>query len=246
MKIATQRVIGLASMADIRAWGEDRIVKYFFPDHNEDARAEFAMAERIRNMPFRKLAEYEMIEEDGRLGIVCDKPTGRSLLSIMCGGEFYSPAVAMVLLHRDILSQPGTGFPSYKKALHRGIATAAWLSPEERAAAFAALEALPEGNALCHGEFYPGNIVVDDGGNPIVNGYADYCCGPELYDVAKTVFLTYYAVYPPMLQEKEKLAPARKAAAELYLEGMGASVEEIQPYLEVIAAARPDAPRKAE
>ena len=81
---------------------------------------------------------------------------------------------------------------------------------------------LPDGNCFVHGDFHLGNVMVDEDGEFVLIAMMNVCKGPALYDVARTYFLLGYDT---RLQEE-------------YLEQMGCSMENITPYLEVIAAVR--------
>lgn len=54
-----------------------------------------------------------------------------------------------------------------------------------RAKALAALDAMPDGNQLCHGDFWPGNILVTPGGEVVID-WNRASCGNPLADLART------------------------------------------------------------
>lgn len=83
---------------------------------------------------------------------------------------------------------------------------------------------LPEGNTLCHGDFHPYNILVTEENRSVIIDFANVCRAPKEYDIARTYFLMEEA--------------GAKQLAEVYLEQMNVSFEEIQEFYEVTAQLR--------
>ena len=54
---------------------------------------------------------------------------------------------------------------------------------------FNAINDLPDDDCLLHGDFHPNNILVMSDGTPIIIDFMNVCCGPALYDIARTYFL---------------------------------------------------------
>lgn len=79
------------------------------------------------------------------------------------------------------------------------------------------IEALPDGDRLLHGDLHPGNIILDERGEPHIIDFMNVCCGPALYDIARTYFLT---------------------GAKSYLTHMHATKNQIEPFLAVLRKAR--------
>lgn len=96
---------------------------------------------------------------------------------------------------------------------------------------------LPDGNALCHGDFHPGNILISNG-HTVVIDFMNVCHGNFLYDVARTVFLAEYTPVPVELDNREVILQFKKMLADLYLMQMNVTRELIQDYLSVIITVR--------
>jgi aminoglycoside phosphotransferase (APT) family kinase protein len=92
--------------------------------------------------------------------------------------------------------------PDLRTALGELLASGSELIPPELAAkAQSALAELPDGGALCHGDFHPGNVLLTDAG-PRVIDWAGACRGDPLADVCRTLLLIEMAALPaeaPML-----------------------------------------------
>ena len=80
---------------------------------------------------------------------------------------------------------------------------------------------LPKGNTLCHGDFYPYNIIVTLENQPSVIDFANICRGPKEYDIARTYVLL-------------KEGPV----AEIYLDKMQIQYSDLQEFIEVIKGIR--------
>jgi aminoglycoside phosphotransferase (APT) family kinase protein len=74
------------------------------------------------------------------------------------------------------------------------IAHARGLTDGMKAAAAAALEGLPDGETLCHGDFHPGNVIMTS--EPVIIDWLDATRGHPLGDVARTSLLVKHAEVP--------------------------------------------------
>jgi aminoglycoside phosphotransferase (APT) family kinase protein len=68
---------------------------------------------------------------------------------------------------------------------------AAW-----RAAAFDALDHLPDGDCLCHGDYHPDNVLMSPHG-PIIIDWSEATAGNPLADVARTALIFRLGAPPP-------------------------------------------------
>jgi aminoglycoside phosphotransferase (APT) family kinase protein len=81
-----------------------------------------------------------------------------------------------------------------KDRLRRQILQAPLLSQRTRRAALGILEELPGGECLCHGDFHPGNVMLD-GSRELVIDWHDASCGNPAADVARTWLLLRTALW---------------------------------------------------
>lgn len=99
------------------------------------------------------------------------------------------------------------------------------LLAEENSKLLEKIEALPEGESLCHGDFHPGNVMVKPDGSAVVIDFINVCRGLRNFDMARTFFLL-------------KEVDASQTIANLYLQKMGSIWEEIEQFVEIIAEYR--------
>lgn len=170
---------------------------------------EYRNAVRFRQIGLPAPKAFGLIERDGRTGILYEKLSGRTLRQ--CTDEAaVSPDDALRLLaglHARILRAEGTGGMDYRDVLL--LVNGDGLRGE--------IEALPDGDRLLHGDLHPGNIILDERGEPHIIDFMNVCCGPALYDIARTYFLT---------------------GAKSYLTHMHATKNQIEPFLAVLRKAR--------
>jgi hypothetical protein len=89
-------------------------------------------------------------------------------------------------LHFEIHSHSiSAGFPSQRQLLEENIRQAQGLPGRLRAKALAALETMPDGSQLCHGDFWAGNILMTSQGEVIIDWYRA-SRGNPLADLART------------------------------------------------------------
>lgn len=233
------KLIGIGNTATVYEWEEGKVLKLFYKDYPEEAvEKEFHNAMAIRNMNFSKPKAYEIIFYEERIGIIYDMGKGESLLDwAMRTGDVQGCAIYMAKLHKAIIQNRISNVPSYKEFLKMHIPNTPLDNLNKREEILQSIDKLPDGDALCHGDFHPGNILIS-GGHTTVIDFMNLCHGDFLYDVARTVFLVEYTPVPVEVNNKEALLQLKKTLADLYLEQMDVKREMIQDYLSVIKNVR--------
>ncbi len=105
------------------------------------------------------------------------------------------------------------GLPPKREALQRTILRAK-LTPSLERKVLALLNRLPDGEALCHGDFHPGNIILSKRG-PVLIDWNDASSGHPLADAARTALLLQTAAIPG---EEQQLRPVQQQLHDIYLE----------------------------
>jgi thiamine kinase-like enzyme len=103
------------------------------------------------------------------------------------------------------------------------------------------LERLPDGTALCHGDFHPENVLVGEEGVFVVD-WPSAMRGNPLADIARTTLLVMYSELPPDLPAREEILRQREVFYRTYLEHYqnfsGLNLTELQAWMPIVAAAR--------
>jgi len=114
------------------------------------------------------------------------------------------------------------------------------LPPDLRDAVLLRLDALPDEDRLCHGDFHPGNVLLTVRG-PIVIDWMTAKHGNPIADVARTLMLLTIDT-PPSILERTIVKFARDAFVETYLEyyfkSRPGNRDQVETWKPIIAAAR--------
>jgi aminoglycoside phosphotransferase (APT) family kinase protein len=132
-----------------------------------------------------------------RQGIVYERVDGPSMLRLSNTKPWRLMRLARQLaeLHTQIHMQDGSGFPSLRSSLNAVIQQVENLAPNLKTAVLGLLEKLPDGAALCHFDFHPGQVLLTAKG-PIVIDWMTACQGNPLADVARTALIFKVAQVP--------------------------------------------------
>jgi aminoglycoside phosphotransferase (APT) family kinase protein len=125
-------------------------------------------------------------------------------------------ALSGASLHAAVHAFPGAGLPDQRERLEWKLNTASQLSEPLRVAALDALEKLPQGCSLCHGDFHPGNVLLVEGRARVID-WPDATCGHPLAEVARTAWLMVDSALPPDLPLPWLVQLLRRSFARSYL-----------------------------
>ena len=242
--------IAQGATATLHPYGNGTVLKWYRAGFAADEaereahKAQFAFAAGVRT-PF----VHETITIAGRPGIVFDRVNGFPLLARMFGAKEYAAKdmALMATLHADLHTKSGDGLPVLQQRLADKI-QAAELPDDLRQFVLTRLGDLCQTTAnhvLCHGDFHPLNILLDnDVQTPVIIDWVDATCGVSLADVARTALLLKFAVLPDNLPQTERdwLTRERAGLADIYLNTYHAirpfDWEDFGEWLVVVAAAR--------
>jgi tRNA A-37 threonylcarbamoyl transferase component Bud32 len=177
-------------MAEIFAWDEGRVLKLFRGNFPEESHRESSIARMAYAQGAHTPQTFEIVEVDGRPGIIYERVEGISLLKALAT----RPWQVIVL---------GRGFADLQHTVHRckimelpsahaGLAMAIPkvdnLSLDARQALLKILKGLPDEDWLCHGDFHPENVILSPKG-PVILDWPNAARGCPLADVARTVVM---------------------------------------------------------
>jgi uncharacterized protein (TIGR02172 family) len=177
--------------AEIYLWDDRHVLKLYrdwCPSDWVDYEARVARA--IYEAGISSPAVAEIVEANGRRGLIYERVEGISMLQDMNARPWrllkYGRALAN--LQVQINQKSITGLPSYKDRLRYDIRNSSHLGADLRNKALAALETLPDGGNVCHGDFHPGNVILAKAG-PVVIDWMTVSSGSRWADVARTNLL---------------------------------------------------------
>lgn len=208
------KLMATGNTAEVFEYDEGKVCKLFKDGYPLDSiKREFENTLLMNTASINTPKAYEIIEHDGRHGIVFEKITGVDLMSEFLKNPEDKNLAARTIenlskLQKELLSSESKNGISYKDYL--------------RYFGFEKADHLPDGKNICHGDLHPGNIIRTPENKFYLIDFMNVCLGPKEYDVARTYVL---------LTENN---PAAKETGEIYLSLMGMSFVQIEPYLEAI------------
>jgi uncharacterized protein (TIGR02172 family) len=192
-------LVGKGFASEVYAWGEGRVLKLFHAGiPGARAEREFRVTRAIQGTGLPVPGAYELVQIEGRHGIVFERVAGVSLLTRTQAKPWmlFSAVRQLAELHARMHDCVASAeLPSQRDWIARGIQASPEFSETEKQAALVSLDKLPEGTALCHGDFHPENILYSAKG-PVIIDWDSGTRGHPLGDVANTCRLIQNASLP--------------------------------------------------
>jgi Ser/Thr protein kinase RdoA (MazF antagonist) len=245
--------VGEGRTAEVLAWGQGRVAKLYREGARRGGAAnEFRVSRLVSDAGLPAPAVYDggsadgVLEHDGRFGVIYERVDGVSMLREMARRPWKMRTYCreFARLHAELHAMRIPELPRQRGMLTRMIERAARAAGADLAArAQAALALLPDGDAVCHGDFHPDNILMSRRGSVVID-WEPASSGVAAADVARTVLLARYGGSPPGTSRGARIliALARRLFLRLYLRDYFARTEmtwpEVKAWLGVMAVAR--------
>lgn len=196
--IGSATLIGRGRIAEVYTWNDETVLKLFVPGYPASLVQQEVDGTRTANaagIPSPRL--LDAITVDGRAGLVMERLTGASILTLLGREPARVTRYARVFaeLQARIHGCQAPGLTSRREDLARRIARAGVLA-RIKGNALATLERLPDGDALCHSDYNPDNVLMPPGG-PFVIDWSFATKGVPASDAAQTALLLRIADAPP-------------------------------------------------
>jgi len=239
--------IALGRTAEVYNWDDGTILKLYHtwcPPNWIELESQAARIIAAAGIPTPAVIG-EIVELDGRRGIVYERVQGISMLQDLNARPWtiisHARALADLQVQYQKLSIPD--LYSYRAALGYVIRRAPHIPDETRARLLDLLETLPDGKSLCHGDFHPGNVIISPRG-PIIIDWMTAASGSPWADVARTCLLC--TVGPKAVGDQ--ISPVVRLFVSLYYRAYLKRYRSLQPdregelkrWMPVMAAARLD------
>jgi aminoglycoside phosphotransferase (APT) family kinase protein len=249
MKTEKNELIGRGRTADVMIHEKDQVLKLYKEDFPEDAvRHELLISQWAYEAGLSTPKAYGLISREGRSGIVFQRLQGPTLLKRMMARIWLLDRQArlMASLHHDMHRlEPEAGAPALrpmKAALIHNIRKAPILTEEEKNKVLAYTERLPDESRLCHGDFHPDNIMLED--KPYIIDWMTAVKGSPAADAARTTLLLSIGTMPDGTPRivKKMLDLIRKRMKDVYmshyLKLSGLTTADLDRWVLPLAAAR--------
>lgn len=226
--------------ADVYTYQPDRVIKFLKPGYppdwlEEESRRSLALSAAGLPVPHC----YGLVEIDGRLGLVYEDAGQRSLQQVLTAQPWKAAWAArqVAAVQAALLAVSPPGLTSLHELVGRRIQASPVLSDTQKAAALGALERLPVGGALCHGDLHPGNVLISARG-PLVIDWDNVSAGPPAADIARSLLLIYLPPGFPWLLIAPFVAVYRAVYRREIQRLVPLDAQVLAAWLPVMAAAR--------
>jgi uncharacterized protein (TIGR02172 family) len=191
METALGAPLAQGRTAEVFAWDDGHVLKLFRPGWGADVtrhEAELARAIYASGAPAPQVGE--VVEVGERAGIIYERISGPSLLRDLVDHPIHLRRIMRTLAeaHADLHQRAVADLPRVREMLAQRATSVAKLTEAQRRAVLHALEALPDADALCHGDYHPDNVLLSLRG-PLVIDWENAALGDPLADVARTLLL---------------------------------------------------------
>jgi Ser/Thr protein kinase RdoA (MazF antagonist) len=184
--------LALGRTAELYAWDGGQVLKLFF-DWFELGDIEFEQrmnrAVHASGLPVPGVGE--IVRVDGRNGLVYERIAGVAMWSVLKEKPWLAVRFARQTaeLHAGMhANATRPEIPALRRRLEYKLGHADPLPAGLKQAVLAALAELPDGQAICHGDFHPDNILLTPG-RAVVIDWIDASLGNPLADVARTTVI---------------------------------------------------------
>ncbi|MDE6585081.1 MAG: phosphotransferase [Clostridia bacterium] len=191
---AEYKLICQGNTAEVFLYDETKILKLFRKDFPlEIIVAEFDVAKQISSDLGFVPKAFELVGYKNRYGILYEKIDGKDMIAEMLKNPFkvgaYSKALANT--HAKVHNSTTDLNLNIKDKLSDNINATEDLSGEEKEKIISYIRTLPDGNALCHFDFHPGNVMIKNNEFYVID-WMTACNGNAAADVARTFLLLRY------------------------------------------------------
>jgi len=198
--------IAEGATAEVFAWGEGYVLKLYrdgAPPHEAEQEARRARAASASGL--RTPAVIEVLTVEGRQGVIYERVEGVTVLQMLLERPEQGAALAGELADLQVKMHgcSVSGLPSQRARLQQKIEEVNDLPAERKDKILRALDRLPDGDALCHGDFHPSNILLTQEG-PVIIDWVDATQGHPLADVARTYMMLQTGRLPDVMPEDQR------------------------------------------
>ena len=236
--------ISVGGTAEIYDWEPGWILKLYFDRYDPGiANYERSIAAAVYATGLPVPAVGEVVNIAGREGLLYQKFSGKPMGENLAKHPWriISYARKLAELHASMHAQPmQADLSPLRRRLEHKIRDAKPLPENLRSTALKALETMPDGDRLCHGDFHLGNILLSQP-EPTIIDWIDASIGSPLADVARTSILAQGMVMAePQFFSYQRLGLRLMHTVYLrrYFQLRPGGLDEYRRWLPIVAAGR--------
>ena len=243
--LSLDKPIAHGRTADVYDWDDGHILKLFHTWFElPNIEYEFRIAQAVHSSGVRAPAAKELLQVQGRNGLIYERVAGESMLDAFQRKPWrvskYSRILARLHAQMHECVFEAREIPLQRKRLQNKINHADALSASLKASLLKSLQALPDGDRVCHGDFHPANVLILRDDARVID-WMDASRGNPLADVARTsiIFLGSAATKEvPNLLLKVFIKIAHTAYLREYFRLRPDGADEYRHWLPIVAGAR--------
>jgi aminoglycoside phosphotransferase (APT) family kinase protein len=186
--------------AEMFAWEDGRVLRLYRSGVTvQQVEGSVRTLQSAREAGVRVPAVYGLETVDGRPGVVMERLEGMDLLTALGRQPWRLFSIGAVCgrVHAALNATPAPpGLESTHDRLARFILRPEHVPPQFAELAITRLRELPRGDRLSHGDYHPGNVMMQDG-EPVVIDWSNATSGPPEADFARTTMLLAMGEPPP-------------------------------------------------
>jgi uncharacterized protein (TIGR02172 family) len=201
-------------------WDVGKVIKLFHSDWEEpDVQGEAHKARAVHAAGLPIPAVFGVVEVNGRYGVLYDRINGISFNKGFQSQPWrlFSTARWMADIHHDIHSCSIPDLPSVHDNMIRCFQRMKEMPDDVQYALLKLLDRLPQGEAVCHGDFHPENIYLN-GSTPVILDWMDTVRGNPLADVAWTSLLLEKSILHADMPNRRLIELVRRIFHKTYLQ----------------------------
>ena len=243
-KILLNKPIAHGRTADIYDWDNGHILKLF---HNwfglDNIEYELKIARAVHSSGVKAPAVGELIEFEGRNGLIYERAAGESMLTMFQRKPWMVFVYSRILarLHAQMHDRSfEADVPDQYSKLQYKINNADVLPASLKTALLTALDSMPKGDRVCHGDFHLANVLLSANDASVID-WIDASRGNPLADVARTTIIFIGAAETqqiPNLFLKMFIKIAHAKYLREYFRLRPNGMDEYRRWLPIVAAAR--------
>ena len=183
--------IGIGRTAEVYDHKDNKVLKLFYSTVNDkDIEYEYLITKNISDMTSIVPKVYDVINVKGRMGIVYEKLHGE-MLSDHLSRNFKN---ARKIVHKFTQIQKRLNnistenLPNHTDRLKQKIMGSSLLCDSEKETILGYLKTINK-NEICHGDYHPENVIVDQNHNFRVIDWANMFVSNKYIDIARTYYL---------------------------------------------------------
>lgn len=198
MPATKRQLIARGRTAEVYAWSPGLILKLFYEWVPQSwIQREVQVGKSLAHSSLRTPSLLDVVLVDGRTGIILERVDGPSMLALLPVKPWLIIKMAHVFadLHSSMHDILATDLPPLRLHLDSAILKNEALPSHIKDHALQVLAELPDGDALCHFDFHPDQVVIAAEG-PVIIDWMTALRGDPMADVARTSTLLRFGQAP--------------------------------------------------